>query len=257
MKIIADHPRFRVLDCHINRMDRERALEAVRQRLKEGRGGYICFSNVHTVVTSRTDRHLRDDTNHSFLSLPDGRPLSIYARLRGYSDVAQVTGPDFMEYCLHAMPGARHFFYGSTENTLARLRANIAERYPQAVIVGAYSPPFRPLTEQEHAAVISMINDAKPNFVWVGLGAPKQEKWMAENWESLRPAILMGVGAAFDFHAGTLKRCPEWMRVMSLEWLYRLSQEPRRLWRRYFVTNSLFVWYLAVDALAGLVRRNS
>lgn len=229
---------------------------AVTQRRQEGYGGYICFSNVHTVVTSRTDRDLREYTNRSFLSLPDGRPLSIYARLCGYKDVDQVAGPDFMEYCLQAMPGTRHFFYGSTEKTLTKLCSNIRERYPQIQIVGAYSPPFRDLTEHEKAEVIRMINDTNPDFVWVGLGAPKQEKWMAENWQHLKPAILLGVGAAFDFHAGTVKRCPQWMRTMSLEWLYRLIQEPRRLWRRYFVTNSLFIWFISVEALFKMMNRD-
>ncbi|WP_297527354.1 WecB/TagA/CpsF family glycosyltransferase [Thiohalobacter sp.] len=252
---MSDYPRFAIVDCLVNRMDMPRALNAVENRLRQGGGGYICFSNVHTVVTSRNDPDLRAATNNSFLSLPDGRPLSLYARLCGYQDVAQVAGPDFMEHCLAALPGARHFFLGATENTLARLRATIEGRHPDAVIVGMYSPPFRPMTDDEHATIVDMIRAASPDFIWVGLGAPKQEKWMANNWEEFKPSILMGVGAAFDFHAGTVKRCPPWMRSVSLEWLYRLCREPRRLWKRYLVTNSLFLWYVASDALRGLARR--
>ncbi|HHJ14079.1 MAG TPA: glycosyltransferase [Gammaproteobacteria bacterium] len=250
-------PRFRVIECHINRMTPTLALDTVRKQLGTGEGGYICFSNVHTVVTSKTDRRLLDDTNNSFMSLPDGRPLSIYARLRGYSDVDQVAGPDFMETCLRALPGARHFFYGSTDATLKRLVRVVEECFPGAVVAGSYSPPFRPLEDTENEAVISMINAAQPDFVWVGLGAPKQERWMAQNWVALRPALLMGVGAAFDFHAGTVKRCPGWMSRYSLEWIYRLCQEPRRLWKRYFVTNTLFLWYVVIDVVAGMLRRNS
>ena len=236
--------RYPVLGCLISRANREEALEKVKERRASGCGGYVCFSNVHTVVTSEKNDELRNSTNKSFLSLPDGRPLSLYAHMIGIDDVEQVAGPDFLGYCLSNSPGARHYFYGSTEYTLRELRGKLDLNYPEAVIAGMYSPPFRDLSDKELNEIIYMLQETKPDFIWVGLGAPKQELWMAENWEALKPSILMGVGAAFDFYAGTLKRSPKWMQKAGLEWCYRLYCEPKRLWRRYLVTNSIFMWHV-------------
>jgi N-acetylglucosaminyldiphosphoundecaprenol N-acetyl-beta-D-mannosaminyltransferase len=184
------------------------------------------------------------------MSMPDGKPLSIVARLSNIKDMSQVAGPDFMLEMLDKHRALRHFFYGSTEETLRLLGERLRERFPGLNIAGTFSPPFRSLQPQETNQITATINQAKPDIIWVGLGAPKQEYWMADNWEQLRPAILMGVGAAFDFHAGTLARAPEWMRMASIEWLYRLLQEPRRLWKRYLVTNSLFLYYLIIYAVS-------
>lgn len=241
------YPRFNIQGCHVNCMNHDSALKAVAERLEQAIGGYVCFSNVHTVVTSHADRALRDNTNNSFLSLPDGRPLSVYAKLIGIKDVSQVAGPDFMGKCLAKFTGKRHYFYGATEKTLSLLKANLLRNYPGLSIVGMYSPPFRPLSEEELSEVTQKIRNAEPDFVWVGLGAPKQEEWMGQNWQTLSPAILFGVGAAFDFYAGTVLRAPLWMRELGLEWLYRLFKEPRRLWKRYLVTNTVFLWRLSRD----------
>ena len=228
-----------------------RAVQSVIQRVTQGAGGYICFSNVHTVVTSHKDGRLRDITNHSFMSMPDGKPLSIVAGLSGIKDMSQVAGPDFMLEMLDKHRTLRHFFYGSTEETLELLTEKLKARFPGLNVAGMFSPPFRALQSHEVNHITATINQAKPDILWVGLGAPKQEYWMADNWEQLKPAILMGVGAAFDFHAGKVSRAPEWIRKLSIEWLYRLCQEPRRLWKRYLVTNTLFVYYLLRDAVVG------
>lgn len=241
--------RFQILDCQINRTDMNRAVQSVLQQLTQDAGGYICFSNVHTVVTSRKDMRLRDVTNHSFMSMPDGKPLSIVAGLSGIKDMSQVAGPDFMLEMLGKHPTLRHFFYGSTEETLESLTEKLKVRFPGLNIAGTFSPPFRTLQSHEVNHITTTITQAKPDIVWVGLGAPKQEYWMADNWEQLKPAILMGVGAAFDFHAGKVARAPAWMKRLSLEWLFRLCQEPRRLWKRYLVTNSLFIYYLLRKAV--------
>lgn len=239
--------RFRVLDCWISCVDMPKAAEYVRNRIGTGEGGYVCFSNVHTVVTARRDHRLREITNASFLSLPDGKPLSVVGRLLGVREVGHVAGPDFMPYFLQTAMETRHFFYGSSEETLQKLEKNLASRFPGARIVGTYSPPFRNLSADEENEIVSIVNRARPDVIWVGLGAPKQEYWMAEHWRRFKPALLMGVGAAFDFHAGQIARAPEWMKGLSLEWLFRLKQEPRRLWKRYLVTNSLFLFYLLSD----------
>ena len=136
----------------------------------------------------------------------------------------------------------RHYFYGSTQETLDILREKITEKYPGAVIAGMYSPPFRPLTADEDAKIVEKINAAEPDFVWVGLGAPKQERWMAAHENRVR-ALMLGVGAAFDYEAGNIRRAPAWMQHCTLEWLYRLMQDPKRLFKRYFVTNTKFLWW--------------
>jgi len=241
--------RYRVLDCFISQTNLEQATRTVLGKIESREGGYVCFSNVHTVVTARSDLRLRHIINHSFLSVPDGKPLSIVAKLGGIAGVDQVAGPDFMPHFMQAAVGARHFLYGSTPHTLEQLLKTLRERFPGAVFVGSYSPAFHKVPEAEMQEIISGINRTKPDIVWVGLGAPKQEYWMADHWESLKPAILMGVGAAFDFHAGTQPRAPAWVRTLCAEWLYRLCQEPRRLWKRYLVTNFLFFYYLCQETL--------
>lgn len=253
-KAVSVVERFPVLDCRINRTDLERATNDTCAHISTGAGGYVCFSNVHTVVSARRDELLRDITNQSFLSLPDGKPLSLVARWHGLTDVGRVAGPDFLPYLIGKTRGARHYFYGSTPETLARLTANLQHRFPDMNIAGSYSPPFRDLTPDETDQILEQINAARPDLIWVGLGAPKQEYWMARHWERLRPAILLGVGAAFEFHAGTVTRAPAWIQRLSIEWLYRLLQEPRRLWKRYLVTNSLFIYYLVSHALFTKLR---
>ena len=241
--------RFRVLDCSIDAVEMGQGLDLVLQRISERTGGYVCFSNVHTVVTAINDRRLREITNHSFMSMPDGKPLSVVGRLKGVHNLGRGGGPDFMPLLLEKGAGLRHYFYGSTDEVLRALCAKVAAKYPDIEIAGAYSPPFRRLSQEEQAEILEQINATRPDVIWVGLGAPKQEYWMSEFFEQLKPAVLMGVGAAFDFHAGMLSRSPAWMRQAGLEWLYRLMQEPRRLWKRYLVTNSLFMFYLLLDVM--------
>jgi len=241
--------RFNILDCSISALDMETAYMAVFDRVKSGEGGYVCFSNVHTVVTAKQDKALCDATNNACIAMPDGRPLSIVGRWKGVLNVQQVAGPDFMPFFIERAKGIKHYFYGSTPETLKKLVTNFSALYPEAVIVGTYSPPFRELTTDEIKNDLEVIKKSGADIVWVGLGAPKQEYWMAEHWQSLKPAILMGVGAAFDFHAGDKPRAPEWMKKYCLEWFHRLCSEPSRLWKRYLLTNTKFVFYLLFDTL--------
>lgn len=243
--------RYTVLDCRISISGFEQILGALKERQKEGRGGYVCFSNVHTVVTARRDDRLRDATNNSFISAADGKPLSIVGRLKGISKASHVPGPDFMQYLLEHASGSRHYFYGSTPETLHALQDKVHTAFPDAIITGAWSPPFSTKQGAADEETINRIRSANPDYIWVGLGAPKQEYWMAANHERLAPAILLGVGAAFDFVAGNKKRAPDWMQKCGLEWLYRLLDEPGRLWKRYAVTNTLFIFWVLVDALSG------
>jgi N-acetylglucosaminyldiphosphoundecaprenol N-acetyl-beta-D-mannosaminyltransferase len=233
--------------------DTLRIHEIISRRLESDTGGYVCFSNVHTVVTAHRDDKLREITNNSLVTAADGKPLYIVGRMCGHECAGHVPGPDFMQYLLAEGGKLRHYFYGSTQSTLDALINNITERYPQAVIVGAYSPPFLESRPGVSETALENICRVRPDIVWVGLGAPKQEYWMSRNWKKLRPAILMGVGAAFDFHAGTKKRAPFWYRKLGMEWLYRLCQEPARLWRRYTVTNTLFLYYVGKRFLSKYI----
>lgn len=239
--------RFNILECSISAVDMKKAYMAVLDRVRSGDGGYVCFSNVHTVVTAKQDKGLRDATNNAFMAMPDGRPLSVVGRWKGVTNVRQVAGPDFMPFLIGRAKGIKHYFYGSTSETLKKLVENFLVLYPEAIIVGTNSPPFRELTMDEIQNDLAVIKKSEADIIWVGLGAPKQECWMAEHFEKLKPAVLMGVGAAFDFHAGNKARAPEWMKKYGLEWFHRLCSEPSRLWKRYLITNTKFVLYLLSD----------
>jgi len=246
-----DIPRFRVIDCMISCAGFERITDSVIRQISGGKGGYVCFVNVHTAVTARKDKELRGIINNSHISAADGKPLAVIGRLQRIRDVQHAPGPDYLPYLLSQGGGLRHYFFGSTEDTLAALVNSVQHRYPDAIIAGWFSPPFTVQTTAEEKRIIEIINTARPDVIWVGLGAPKQEYWMSKNWEKLRPAILMGVGAAFDFHAGIKKRAPFWCQKLGIEWLYRLFQEPARLWRRYAVTNTLFLYYVGKEFLSN------
>ena len=177
------------------------------------------------------------------MAIPDGGPLSSVGRKRGFSGMERTTGPDYLKEVLKISveEGYRHFFYGSTEETLEKLQKHLQETYPGLQVAGMYSPPFRMLSTGEDLEIIQMINDSHADFVWIGLGAPKQEYWMADHKEKVR-GFMVGVGAAFDYLAGNIERAPIWMQKANLEWLYRLMQEPKRLFKRYFYTNTKFIW---------------
>ncbi len=246
-----------ILKTKINITTMEETVAWLEENLTELSGKYICISNVHTTVTAYRDEKYRAVQNGSALSLPDGKPLSIVQRLRGYQTAERVPGPDLMPkiFALSEKKGYRHYFYGSKQSTLDSLKEKLLEKYPKLNIVGMYSPPFRPLTEEEDGEVVEQINIAKPDFIWVGLGAPKQEIWMAEH-ENRVCGVMLGVGAGFDFHAGTIKRAPRWMQEVCMEWLYRIIQDPKRLLMRYLDTNFSFLWYLWKEKHQNSKREN-
>jgi N-acetylglucosaminyldiphosphoundecaprenol N-acetyl-beta-D-mannosaminyltransferase len=240
--------RVNVIGSRVSVCDMETALALIDARLQAGEGGYVCFTNAHTAVLGRRDPAFRAVTNQSFLSVADGMPVYWLGRLKG-RPIGHVPGPDFFLRAFERLPDRRHFLYGSTPQTIELLQTRLRAKVPGVQIVGTLAPPFRPLSPDDKAQHYAAIRAAAADFVWVGLGAPKQEQWMAEAAPHLRPSILFGVGAAFDFHAGTIPRAPPVMRALGLEWLSRLSQEPRRLWKRYLISNSLFVAYALRDLL--------
>ena len=217
------------------------------KNIKEVSGDYICVSNVHTTVTSYEDEEYRNIQNGGLMAIPDGGPLSSVGRRRGAKNMSRTTGPSYMGeiYKISTQYGWKHYFYGSTQETLDKLRVELEREYPGLQIAGMYSPPFRPLTNEEDQKIVEAINMAAPDFLWVGLGAPKQEKWMAAHQGRVK-GLMVGVGAGFDFFAGNIKRAPEWMQKTNLEWFYGLVQDPKRLFKRYFMTNSKFIWNAVV-----------
>ena len=231
-----------ILGVNINVTNMSETVKVITENLDNIKGNYICVSNVHTTVMSYEDHNYRDIQNSGFMALPDGGPLSYISRKQGFKNAERVTGPDLMEeiFKISEKKGYRHYFYGSTQSTLDILREKLIEKYPNIKITGMYSPPFRKLTEEEDIEIVRNINNNKPDFIWIGLGAPKQEIWMSEHRNKVN-GIMIGVGAGFDYHAGNISRAPMWMQKMSLEWLYRLLQDPKRLFHRYMSTNIKFI----------------
>lgn len=239
----------RILGVNIAVTNMREVVNLIVNNVTDLRGKFICLSNVHTTVMSEKDEEYRSIQNSAFLALPDGSPLALVQRLRGYRGAEQVAGPDLMPEIWKATEHTElsHYFYGSTQETIEALYKTLIRKYPELKIAGMEAPPFRPLTDEEDRETIERINASGADFVWVGLGAPKQEKWMYDHRERIH-ALMLGVGAGFDFHAGTVKRAPSWMREHYLEWLYRLIQDPKRLWKRYVQTNGKFLLLSVKDA---------
>lgn len=244
-----------VLGVGVSALNMAEALLLSGRLLRERRKGYICVTGVHGVMESQRDSRLREILNHSVLCLPDGMPTVWVGHLQGHRTMERVYGPDFMlQLCrLSARHDCRHFLYGGKHGVAEMLRNRLEILVPAINIVGTYTPPFRPLTAQEEENLIAQINQSQPDIVWVGLSTPKQERFMAQYIDRLQATLLVGVGAAFDIHAGLLADAPHWMKNCGLQWLDRLCKEPRRLWKRYLTNNPLFLWNIALQ-FAGLKR---
>ena len=235
-------PTCNILGVNIAAINMEWLLDYTQKNIKQLSGNYMCVSNVHTTITAYDDPEYLEVQNGGIMAIPDGGPLSTLGRKRGFDNMRRTTGPSYMEeiFKISVQKGYRHFFYGSTEETLNKMKQELKDKYPGLQIVGMYSPPFRELTEQEDKEVINMITEKVPDFVWVGLGAPKQEKWMNKHKGKIE-GFMIGVGAGFDYFAGNISRAPQWMKKLNLEWLYRMVQDPKRLLRRYLYTNTKFL----------------
>ena len=238
----------KILNTNINVTNMKETVDYLTDHLEELRGDYICVSNVHTTMMSFRNADYNKVQNSGAMALPDGKPLSIVCRLRGFYDAKRVPGPDLMPEILKLSKekGYRHYFYGSSPETLNKLKEKLSKDYPCLNIVGMYSPPYRALTQQEDDQILQRINETEPDFIWVALGAPKQEEWMYRHQFQVK-GVMLGVGAAFDFCAGTVRRAPAWMQELCLEWLYRLMQDPKRLFSRYFSTNISFLLKVAKE----------
>ncbi|MEA2340697.1 MAG: N-acetylglucosaminyldiphosphoundecaprenol N-acetyl-beta-D-mannosaminyltransferase, partial [Solirubrobacteraceae bacterium] len=246
-----------VLGVPLALTDYERTMDWMDATIDAGGKGYVCVAAVHTVMACREDPELRAAVMASDLTVPDGQPLVWAMNALGHAVSSRVYGPDLMaRYCERATrTGTRMFLYGGrNQGALVQLALNLRQEHPGLQIVGGYAPPFRALTPHEEHAVVDEINRSGADVVWVGIGVPKQEKWMAAMRERLEASVLVGVGAAFDFHAGLVAQAPPWIQALGMEWAYRLSREPRRLWRRYLRYNPRFVTGFGLQWLRGLVR---
>lgn len=225
------------------------AVAAISGWIERGEKQYVCVTSVHGVVESQHDPALKAIHNHSGLTVPDGMPLVWLSRWAGHAEVDRVYGPELMlAVCARtAQAGYRHFFYGGAPGVADNLAQRLAQRFPGLTACGSYSPPFRRLAPEEDAAEVALINAAQPDIVWVGLSTPKQERWMGGHIGRIAAPVLIGVGAAFDFHTERVKQAPTWMQRRGLEWLFRLNQEPRRLWRRYLLGHPQFLWHLLLQ----------
>lgn len=247
--------RANVLGVGISAIDMHEAVDRAQQAIREKRKGYVCVTGVHGITESLRDAGFREILNRSFLCTPDGMPTVWVGRLQGFTRMRRVYGPDFMlEMCRQSVnSGCRHFLYGGNPGVAEQLKERLETMVPGIDIVGTFTPPFRPLLPFEEAALMAAIARTRPDIIWVGLSTPKQERFMAQMLERLDTHLMIGVGAAFDIHAGLRHDAPRWMMGCGLQWLHRLLQEPQRLWKRYFTNNPRFLWNIALQ-LSGMRR---
>lgn len=252
--VLNSAPSFFILGVRINAVQIPDVISCFETWIQENSASrFVAVCNVHMVMEAQDDHCFLEMLNSSALTVPDGKPLTWVGSHRGFDLKRRVYGPDLFQDFLaetHAR-GYRHFFYGGHPEVLEKMVEIIHRRFPQTKIAGHYSPPFRALTPQEDADVVAMINRSGADILWIGLGCPKQEIWMYEHRERLNVPVMAGVGQAFNIVAGNLKQAPPWMREHGLEWLFRLLLEPRRLWRRYLVLNTRFVFRIALEMLGG------
>jgi N-acetylglucosaminyldiphosphoundecaprenol N-acetyl-beta-D-mannosaminyltransferase len=244
-----------VLGAHIDALSWDEAVGRLVDWGARRESRSVCICNVHSVVTAAQDPSFMAVLNGADMATPDGMPVAWMLRALGRRGQARINGPDLMWRYLGEAErlGQVVSFYGSTDATLERLLQVLRRAFPQLRLGAAISPPFRALSADEEAGYRQRIEEAGTAVLFVGLGCPKQERWMAAQRGRLS-AVMVGVGAAFDYHAGTIVRAPRWMQRSGLEWLHRLASEPRRLWKRYLVTNSVYLWLAARQLLSGRVR---
>lgn len=248
-------PRANVLGVGVHAVDMTTALKAIETAVSMRHRGYVCLTGVHGVMEAQRDRRLGQVFANALLVLPDGMPTVWMGHLQGLRKMDRVFGPDLMltiaEHSERA--GYSHFLYGGQTGVAEQLREVLLRRFPAIRIVGTYTPPFRSLTGDEDMELVSTVEELSPDIVWVGMSTPKQERFMAEYLPRLNTTLMVGVGAAFDFHTGRVKDSPQWVKRSGLQWAHRLMQEPTRLWKRYTINNSQFLVQAGLQ-LVGLKR---
>jgi N-acetylglucosaminyldiphosphoundecaprenol N-acetyl-beta-D-mannosaminyltransferase len=245
--------RTNVLGVAISTVNPGSALMRIHRAIRYGEKGYICVTGVHGVMEAQADSRFRTILNRSLLTTPDGMPVVWVGRVQGNHDMGRVYGPDLMASVVRdgIERGYRHFLFGGDPGVAEDLGKRLCRRFRGAQIVGTYTPPYRPLDEEERREVIEQIQQCRPHIVWVGLSTPKQERFMSEYITALDTTLMIGVGAAFDIHTGRVKEPSRWIKKAGLQWAHRLAQEPRRLWRRYLYNNPRFIYQVALQ-MSGL-----
>lgn len=249
---LPDIPRANILGVGISAINMERTLSLFDEWLGDGTRGYVCVTGVHGVMEAQKDPAFCGILNRSLLTTPDGMPTVWVGRFQGFWTMDRVFGPDLMTNVCHlsCQKGYTHYLYGGGLGTVDRLRETLTTRFPRLKIVGTFTPPFRPLNPSEEQALLEDVSRVKPDIFWVGLSTPKQERFMAQYFQKIETRIMVGVGAAFDFHTGRIKDSPAWMKKACLQWAHRLAQEPLRLSKRYLQNNPAFLWKISLQ-LAG------
>jgi N-acetylglucosaminyldiphosphoundecaprenol N-acetyl-beta-D-mannosaminyltransferase len=241
--------RLNILGVGVSAINMSKALDQIDEWVRKRNRHYVCVCPVHSIMECQRSNEVRQIFNSAGMVTPDGMPLVWVAHASGHPEVSRVYGPDLMlaELEQSSATGHRHFFYGGGPGVARRLAERMRGRFPKLDVVGIYEPPFAPLDELCTDETAALINNARPDVVWVGMSSPKQDRWMARMRGRLNAPVLIAVGAAFDFHSGTVSQAPRWMQRSGLEWSYRLATDPRRLWRRYLVDNPWFLWELGLQ----------
>ena len=247
--------RINAVGVGVDALDLETAASKVLEATKNNTNSYVCLTGAHGIVEARRNAPLAEALRNASLVLPDGMPIVWIGRSQGFGQVDRVFGPDLMlkVFDQTQASGDTHFFYGGNPGVAEELARRMQERFPKARIVGTYAPPFRKLNALEDAELAALLKKCRPDILWVGISTPKQELFMSEYSSHLQARVMIGVGAAFDFHTGRLNDSPRWVKRAGLQWLHRLLQEPGRLWRRYCRTNTIFLT-LALLGVAGIKR---
>ena len=248
---------YEILGVKISRVNPHSAAGQIAQWIQAKDKTYVCVAPVSTIVDCQKDEDYRRIINSAGMVTPDGMPVAWLGKWSGYKDVERTYGPELMLNVCEAglSKGFRHFIYGGSEAGNRALIAKLQEKFPGIHIAGYYAPGFLSVRQKESADVIRKINDAKPDILWVGLGSSKQDHWMSIHRDELNVPVIVGVGAAFDFIAGIKPQAPKWMRESGLEWLFRLDCEPKRLWKRYLIGNTYFVWLLVWGGIKKIFYR--
>ena len=250
--------RLNILSVGISITSMSEVLAIIESLIKQGERNYVCVTGVHGVMECQKNERLRQIHNASGLTVPDGMPLVWIGRLNGFKNISRVYGPDLMLkiFKLSQRKGYTHFLYGGNIGVAEKLQRILEKKFPGIHIVGTYTPPFRSLNKQETKELQEQVSQLKPDLFWVGMSTPKQEKFMADYIHKLDTKVMIGVGAAFDIHAGIIKDAPRLFKIIGMQWFYRLCQEPKRLWRRYLYNNPVFVYKYLMQLFASINKRN-
>jgi N-acetylglucosaminyldiphosphoundecaprenol N-acetyl-beta-D-mannosaminyltransferase len=251
--------RAKILGVGVSAVDLPTAVSIIDRWIQDRTRTYICITGVHGVIESQSDLALRQIHNQAGMVTPDGMPLVWMAHKLGFKGIKRVYGPDLMRAVTAASAerGYRQFYYGGAPGVPERLQGQLTMQHPNLQVCGILSPPFRHLSPEEDEEIIARINAVKPDIVWIGLSTPKQERWMAAHLGRINAPVMIGVGAAFDFLAGTKKQAPKWMQESGLEWLFRLVTEPKRLWKRYFHIVPTFIVLAGMQLLSSMFNRKA